>query len=98
MIIMLQVHMSSSGSGLSEDHDPIAVVSDDGIAPDPEVFTSDTESDPEMLFDDEDDFQPFALPDFGDDASFADGIPVDDVLSFFPSPYSRSADHRASRW
>ncbi|MFS7928843.1 hypothetical protein Hanom_Chr04g00325551 [Helianthus anomalus] len=61
MIIMLQVHMSSSESGLSEDHDPMAVVSNDGIASDPE---------------------PFALPDFGDDAPFADGIPVDDILSF----------------
>ncbi|KAJ0681722.1 hypothetical protein HanPI659440_Chr16g0639281 [Helianthus annuus] len=35
-----------------------------------------------MLSDDEDDFQPFALPNFGDDVPFADGIPVDDVLAF----------------
>ncbi|KAF5782437.1 hypothetical protein HanRHA438_Chr11g0508471 [Helianthus annuus] len=81
MIIMLQVHMSSSESGLSEDHDPMAVVSDDEIAPDPEVFTSDTENDPDMLSDDEDDFQPFALPDFGDNTPFADGVPVDDIFA-----------------
>ncbi|KAM0042074.1 hypothetical protein Hdeb2414_s0011g00373841 [Helianthus debilis subsp. tardiflorus] len=75
---MLQVHMSSSESALSEEHDPMAIVSDDEVEPIPEVFTSDTESDPEMLSDDDDDFQPFALPDFGDDAPFADGVPVDD--------------------
>ncbi|MFS8034200.1 hypothetical protein Hanom_Chr17g01578431 [Helianthus anomalus] len=80
MIIMLQVHMLSSESGLSNDHDPMAVVFDDEIAPEPEVFTSDTESDPEMMSDDEDDFQPFALPDFGDDAPIADGIPIDDIF------------------
>ncbi|KAM0041228.1 hypothetical protein Hdeb2414_s0011g00363861 [Helianthus debilis subsp. tardiflorus] len=82
---MLPVHMSSSESGLSEDHDPMAVISDDEIASDPEVLTSDTESDSEMLSDDEGNFQPFALPDFGDDASFADGVPIDDVLALpFP--------------
>ncbi|KAM0040127.1 hypothetical protein Hdeb2414_s0012g00390121 [Helianthus debilis subsp. tardiflorus] len=38
-----------------------------------------------MFSDDEDDFQPFALPDFGDDAPIADGIPIDDVFAF-PAP------------
>ncbi|MFS7904941.1 hypothetical protein Hanom_Chr01g00041951 [Helianthus anomalus] len=80
MIIMPQVHMSSSeSSGLSEEHDPMVVVSDDEIAPAPKIFTSDSENDPELMSDDDDldDFQPFALPDFGDDIPF-----VDDVLAF----------------
>ncbi|KAL9994387.1 hypothetical protein Hdeb2414_s0917g00960851 [Helianthus debilis subsp. tardiflorus] len=82
---MLEVFMSSSKSGLSDDHDPMAVVSDDEVAPEPEVFTSDSESDPEMMSGDEDDFQPFALPDFGDDAPVVDGIPIDDAFAF-PAP------------
>ncbi|MFS8032814.1 hypothetical protein Hanom_Chr17g01562081 [Helianthus anomalus] len=50
MDIVLQVLMSSSeSSGLSDKHDPMAIVSDD---------------------------EPFALPDFGDDAPF-----IDDVLA-----------------
>ncbi|KAJ0525270.1 hypothetical protein HanHA300_Chr09g0310111 [Helianthus annuus] len=81
MIIMLQVLMSSSESGLSEEHDPMAIVSDDEVAPAPEVFTSDTESDPDMISDDEDDIQPFALPDFGDDIPDADDILIDDIFA-----------------
>ncbi|KAF5817931.1 hypothetical protein HanXRQr2_Chr02g0058801 [Helianthus annuus] len=78
---MLQVLMSSSkSSGLSEDHDPMVVVSDDEVAPDPEIFTSDTVSDPEMLSEDDDDFQPFALPDFGND------VPIFDNVLAFPLP------------
>ncbi|MFS7947365.1 hypothetical protein Hanom_Chr06g00547451 [Helianthus anomalus] len=46
-----------------------------------EVFTLDIESDPEMISDDDDDFQPFALLDFGDDVSFADGVPFDDIFA-----------------
>ncbi|KAJ0765839.1 hypothetical protein HanPI659440_Chr08g0308311 [Helianthus annuus] len=69
--------MSSSESELSDD--------DDEVAPEPEIFTSDSESDPKMLSDDEDDFQPFALPNFGDDAPIADGIPIDDAFAF-PAP------------
>ncbi|XP_022041545.1 cell surface glycoprotein 1-like [Helianthus annuus] len=65
--------MSSSESGLSDTVGPMAIVSDDGIIPELEIFTSDTESDPEMMSDDDDDFQPFALPDFGDDVPHADG-------------------------
>ncbi|XP_022030714.1 BCL-6 corepressor-like protein 1 [Helianthus annuus] len=70
--------MSSSESGLSDTDDPMAMVSDDEIAPKPEIFTSDTDSEPDMIPDDEDDFQPFALPDFGDDLPLADGIPDED--------------------
>ncbi|MFS7998606.1 hypothetical protein Hanom_Chr12g01155901 [Helianthus anomalus] len=84
MIIMLQVLMSSSKSGLSDEHDPMAVVSDDEVAPEPEVFTSDTESDPDMISDDEDDFQPLALLDFGNDIPDAD-ILIDDVF-VLPAP------------
>ncbi|MFS7912750.1 hypothetical protein Hanom_Chr02g00133541 [Helianthus anomalus] len=80
MIIMLQVPMSSSESGLSDEHDPMAVMSDDEIAPEPKVFTSDTESDPDMISGDEDDFQPFALPDFREDIPDAD-ILIDDVFA-----------------
>ncbi|KAM0070640.1 hypothetical protein Hdeb2414_s0001g00015461 [Helianthus debilis subsp. tardiflorus] len=70
--------VSSSKSGLSNTDDPMAIVSADEIAPEPEIFTSDIESDPDMLSDDDDDFQPFALPDFGDDLPLADGIPDED--------------------
>ncbi|KAJ0792925.1 hypothetical protein HanOQP8_Chr01g0023481 [Helianthus annuus] len=77
--------MSLSESGLSDTYDPMAIVSDDEIVPEPEIFTLDTESDPNMLSDDEDDFQPFALPDFGDDAPIADGIPIEDIFAL-PAP------------
>ncbi|KAJ0752152.1 hypothetical protein HanPI659440_Chr09g0321091 [Helianthus annuus] len=70
---------SSESSGLSDEHDPMAIVSDDEIAPAPEVFTFDSETDPELMSDDDDpdEFQPFALPNFGDDIPF-----VDDILTF----------------
>ncbi|MFS8024114.1 hypothetical protein Hanom_Chr16g01459431 [Helianthus anomalus] len=80
MDIMLQVHMSSSeSSGLSEEHDPMVIVFEDEISPAPEIFTSDSEIDPELMSDDDDpdDFQPFALPNFGDDIPF-----IDDILAF----------------
>ncbi|MFS7893722.1 hypothetical protein Hanom_Chr00s001055g01673291 [Helianthus anomalus] len=77
--------MSSSESGLSDAYDPMVVVSDDEVMPEPEIFTSDTESDPEMLSEDEDDFQPFALPDFGDDILIADDIPVENPVEI-PAP------------
>ncbi|KAJ0735506.1 hypothetical protein HanPI659440_Chr11g0432881 [Helianthus annuus] len=70
----LHYTMSSSDSGVSDTIDPMAIVSDDEIATDPEVFTSDTTSD------DDDDFQPFALPEFGDDIPLADGLPGEDLL------------------
>ncbi|MFS7929447.1 hypothetical protein Hanom_Chr04g00332651 [Helianthus anomalus] len=81
MIIILHVHISSSESGLSKEHDPMVLTSDDEIAQDPEVFTSDTKSDPEMISEDVDDFQSFALPDFGDDIPDVDDILIDDVFS-----------------
>ncbi|MFS8023696.1 hypothetical protein Hanom_Chr16g01454491 [Helianthus anomalus] len=80
---MLQVHMSSSeSSGLSDEYDPMALVFDDEVAPVAEVFMSDSESDPEMMSDDEDldDFQPFTLPDFGDE------IPLEDHVLTLPLP------------
>ncbi|MFS7912111.1 hypothetical protein Hanom_Chr02g00126011 [Helianthus anomalus] len=81
---LLQVQMSSFASSiLSEEHDAMAIVSDDEVAHAPEIFTSDPESDLEMESDDDDlaDFQPFALPDFGDDVPF-----IDDVLAL-PLPF-----------
>ncbi|MFS7986911.1 hypothetical protein Hanom_Chr11g01015821 [Helianthus anomalus] len=86
MPFMLQVHMSSSeSSGLSDEHDPMAIVSYDEIAPIPEIFTSDSDSDPDpdLMSNDEDldDFQPFALPDFGDD-----NIPLEDDVLALPLP------------
>ncbi|KAJ0715320.1 hypothetical protein HanPI659440_Chr13g0499741 [Helianthus annuus] len=73
-------YMSSLvSSDMTEEYDPMALVSDDEVASAPEIFTSDSETDPELMSDDDDldDFQPFALHDFGDD------IPsVDDVLAF----------------
>ncbi|MFS7946905.1 hypothetical protein Hanom_Chr06g00541861 [Helianthus anomalus] len=85
---MLQVLMSSSESrGLSNEHDPMVIVSDDEVAHTPEIFTSDSETGPEMMSDDDDldDFQPFALPDFGDDVPFNDDVvalplPIHDQL------------------
>ncbi|XP_022003125.1 proline-rich protein 36-like [Helianthus annuus] len=74
--------MSSSKSRVSDTIDPMAIVSDDEIATDPEVFTSDTTSD------DDDDFQPFALLDFGDDIPLADGFPDGDLLLVpIPAPF-----------
>ncbi|XP_021985565.1 early nodulin-75-like [Helianthus annuus] len=70
-------HAETSGNilhnhdtGVSDTLDPMAVVSDDEIPSDREVYTSDTTST------DDDDFQPFALPDIG--AEPADGLPAGD--------------------
>ncbi|MFS7968924.1 hypothetical protein Hanom_Chr09g00803161 [Helianthus anomalus] len=77
---------SSESSGLIDDYDPMELVSDNGVVPTDEVFTSDTDSDPEedpdFMSDDDDldDFQPFALPDLAD----GDVPPVDDVLTLPP--------------
>ncbi|MFS8021399.1 hypothetical protein Hanom_Chr16g01426951 [Helianthus anomalus] len=78
---------SLESSSLSKEHDPMAIISDDDIALVPEIFTSDSESDPEIMSDDEDldHFQPFALPDFGDDIPFVDVVlalplPIHDQL------------------
>ncbi|KAJ0600499.1 hypothetical protein HanIR_Chr03g0117291 [Helianthus annuus] len=77
---------SSSESGVSDPIDPRAIVSDDEIATDPEVFTLDTTSS------DDDDFQPFALPDFGDDIPIADGFHDGDLLLVpIPAPFPLAA-------
>ncbi|KAJ0786275.1 hypothetical protein HanOQP8_Chr02g0053471 [Helianthus annuus] len=56
----------------------MALVSDNESAPEPEIPTSDTESNPDMISDGKDDFQLFMLSDFGDDLPLADGIPDKD--------------------
>ncbi|MFS7953835.1 hypothetical protein Hanom_Chr07g00623241 [Helianthus anomalus] len=70
---------SSERSDLSGDHDPMDLVSKDEIGPVEEVFTSDTDSDPDFMSDDDDlaDFQPFALADLAGD----DILLVDDALA-----------------
>ncbi|KAJ0434915.1 hypothetical protein HanIR_Chr17g0887351 [Helianthus annuus] len=55
----------ATGSGMSE----------------PEILTSDRESDSGMMTDDNDDFQPFALPNLGDDTPTTDGIPDEDPFA-----------------
>ncbi|XP_021975400.1 proline-rich extensin-like protein EPR1 [Helianthus annuus] len=73
--------MASSDSGVSNTIYPMAITSDDKIATDPEVHTSDTTST------DEDDFQTFALPDLGDDLPLADGPQGEDLpLVLIPAP------------
>ncbi|XP_022024488.1 cell surface glycoprotein 1-like [Helianthus annuus] len=68
----------SSSSRVS---DPVAVDSDDPMYTDSEVHTSDTDST------DEDAFQPFAIPDLGDDIPHADGVPAGDLpLVEIPAP------------
>ncbi|XP_021991256.1 uncharacterized protein LOC110888017 [Helianthus annuus] len=77
---------SSSESGVSDTIDPIAIVSNDGILPEGEVYTSDTTSS------DDDDFQPFALPDFRDDLPLADGFHDGDLpLIQIPAPFPLAA-------
>ncbi|MFS7918990.1 hypothetical protein Hanom_Chr03g00207661 [Helianthus anomalus] len=76
--------MSSSDSGMPDDHDPMAVVPDDEGTPEPEIFTSDSKSDPGMMSDD-DDFQLPAFPDHGYDLPLVDGIPNEDPF-VVPTP------------
>ncbi|KAJ0957785.1 hypothetical protein HanPSC8_Chr01g0031681 [Helianthus annuus] len=71
--------MASSGSGVSNASDPMAFTFDDEMTTDSGVYTSDTTST------DEDDFQPFALPIFGDDVPLADG-PQGEDLPLVPIP------------
>ncbi|MFS7952883.1 hypothetical protein Hanom_Chr07g00612131 [Helianthus anomalus] len=75
----------SESSGIYDDHDPFE------YEPAVEIFTSDSDSDPEkdldfMLDDNDlDDFQPFALPDRADD-----DVPlVDDVLALPPQHHDQ---------
>ncbi|XP_022030802.1 calphotin-like [Helianthus annuus] len=71
---------SSSDTGVSDTLDPIAIVSDDEIPSEGDVYTSDTTST------DDDDFQPFALPDIGVEIQPADGIPAGDLpLAVIPA-------------
>ncbi|XP_022003792.1 uncharacterized protein LOC110901261 [Helianthus annuus] len=78
--------MSSSDIGVSDTLDPMAVVSGDEILSESEVYTSDTTSS------DEEDFHPFALPDFVDDMPLADG-PFDGDLPLIqvPAPFPLAA-------
>ncbi|KAJ0523385.1 hypothetical protein HanIR_Chr10g0493271 [Helianthus annuus] len=75
---------SSSDMGVSDTLDPMAIVSDDEILSEREVYTSDTTST------DDDDFQPFALPNVG--AEPADGLPAGDLpLAVIPAPIPLAA-------
>ncbi|XP_022042016.1 calphotin-like [Helianthus annuus] len=77
---------SSSDTGVSDTLDPMVIVSDDEIPSEGEVYTSDTMST------DDDDFQPFALPDFGDEVQPADGILAGDLpLAEIPAPVPLAA-------
>ncbi|XP_022040924.1 serine/threonine-protein kinase WNK2-like [Helianthus annuus] len=70
---------SSSDTRVSDTLDPMAVVSDDKILSEREVYTSDTTSTDDV------DFQPFALPDVGVEP--ADGIPAGDLPhAVIPAP------------
>ncbi|XP_035837473.1 magnetosome-associated protein MamJ-like [Helianthus annuus] len=73
--------VSSSDTGVSDTVDPMAIVSDDEIPSEGDVYMSDTTSI------DDDDFQPFALPDIGVEVQPADGIPAGDLpLAVIPTP------------
>ncbi|KAJ0884266.1 hypothetical protein HanPSC8_Chr10g0431731 [Helianthus annuus] len=75
---------SSSDTGFSDTSDPMAIVSDDIVSSEHEVHTSDTTST------DDDDFQPFALPDVV--AEPADGhLPGDLPLAVIPAPVPLAA-------
>uniref|UniRef100_A0A251U738 Uncharacterized protein n=1 Tax=Helianthus annuus TaxID=4232 RepID=A0A251U738_HELAN len=75
---------SSSDTGVSDTLDPMAIVSDDEIPSGHEVYTSDTTST------DDDDFQPFALPDVV--AEPADGHLAGDLpLAVIPAPVPLAA-------
>ncbi|KAJ0548601.1 hypothetical protein HanIR_Chr08g0385611 [Helianthus annuus] len=63
--------VSSSDTGVSDTLDPMAIVSDDEIPSERVVYTSDTTST------DDDDFQPFTLPDVVVEP--ADGLPAGDL-------------------
>ncbi|XP_022007761.1 proline-rich extensin-like protein EPR1 [Helianthus annuus] len=78
--------VSSSDTGVSDTVDPMAVVLDDEIPSEGDVYTSDTTST------DDDDFQPFALPDIGVEVRPADGIPARDLpLAVIPAPVPLAA-------
>ncbi|XP_021971590.1 calphotin-like [Helianthus annuus] len=77
---------SSSDTGVSDTVDPMTIVSDDEIPSEGDVYTSDTTST------DDDDFQPFALPDIGVEDQPADGFPAGDLpLAVIPAPVPLAA-------
>ncbi|KAJ0681478.1 hypothetical protein HanPI659440_Chr16g0636431 [Helianthus annuus] len=71
--------MSSPEGGLPDDHDPMAVASDDEIMTEPEIFATNSENDSEMMSDN--DLQSFALPGLGDDLPTTVGIPDEDPFA-----------------
>ncbi|XP_035845251.1 vegetative cell wall protein gp1-like [Helianthus annuus] len=74
----------SSDTGVSETLDPMAIVSDDEIPSERDVYSSDTTST------DDDDFQPFVLPDVGVEP--ADGLPTEVLpLAVIPAPIPLAA-------
>uniref|UniRef100_A0A251TK80 Uncharacterized protein n=1 Tax=Helianthus annuus TaxID=4232 RepID=A0A251TK80_HELAN len=76
--------MSSSDTGESDTTDPMVIVSDDIVSSEHEVYTSDTTST------DDDDFQPFVLPDVV--AEPADGHIAGDLpLAVIPAPVPLAA-------
>ncbi|XP_021985824.1 calphotin-like [Helianthus annuus] len=78
--------VSSSDTGVSDTVDPMAVVSDDEIPSEGDVYTSDTTST------DDDDFQPFALPDIEVEVQPVDGILAGDLpLAVIPVPVPLAA-------
>ncbi|XP_022042233.2 calphotin-like [Helianthus annuus] len=78
--------MPSSSDTVSDTVDPMAVVSDNEIPSEGDVYTSHTMST------DDDDFQPFALPDIGVEIQLADGIPAGDLpLAVIPAPVPLAA-------
>ncbi|XP_021991296.1 calphotin-like [Helianthus annuus] len=78
--------VSSSVTGVSDTVDPMAAVSDDEIPSEGDVYTSDTTST------DDDVFQPFARPDIGVEIKPADGIPAGDLpLVVIPAPVPLAA-------
>ncbi|XP_022032656.1 cell surface glycoprotein 1-like [Helianthus annuus] len=78
--------VSSSDTGVSDTVDLMAVVSDDEIPSEGDVYTSDTTST------DDDDFQPFALPDIGVEIQPADGVPAGDLpLAVITAPVPLAA-------
>ncbi|MFS8022625.1 hypothetical protein Hanom_Chr16g01441731 [Helianthus anomalus] len=86
VMLITEIMSSSSESVVSDTLDPMAITSDDEIATDPEFFTLDTTSD------DDDDFQPFVLPDFGDKLPIADGFHDGDLpLLQIPAPFPLAA-------
>ncbi|KAJ0797310.1 hypothetical protein HanPI659440_Chr04g0172361 [Helianthus annuus] len=83
-VCVTDIMPSSSDTGVSDTTNPMAIVSDDIVSSEREVHTSDTTST------DDDDFQPFPLPDVV--AEPADGHLAGDLpLSVIPAPVPLAA-------